>query len=209
MYGAPFLHEVWAAFLIALSLMLYRADRWVPSVCLGFLACLFRELAAPYLFVMAAFALYQRSWSELAAWVGATLVFGFLFAVHLALASGLHRPGDLVSPGWLGLGGLPYMVASTRWNVLLQYLPDPLVAFAICLSVIGLSGWRDPRASRAALVVGGYLAAFNIVGRPDTSYWGQLFTPLLSVGLVLSPVAARDLVHNAFLPPRVALTRRP
>jgi hypothetical protein len=212
-YGAPYLHEVWAAFLIALSLMVYRADRWVIAVGLGFTACLFRELAAPYLLVMAAFALHERRWREFAAWVGATIIFGIVFAAHLALASGLHRPGDLSSPGWLGLGGIPFMVASSRWNVLLQYLPDPPVALAICLSIIGLAGWRDPRASRAALVVGGYMAAFNVVGRPDTSYWGQLCTPLLAMGLVLSPVAARDLVRSALTPPAVAarspLTRQP
>ena len=198
---APYLYEVWAAFLIALSLLLYRADRWGASVLLGLAACLFRELAVPYLWAMAAFALYERRWRELAAWIAALVVFCALFAAHVVHASAMYRPGDRISAGWLHFGGLPFVIVTARWNLLLHEPPDVLVMTAICLSMIGLAGWRDPRTSRAALTMGGYMAAFTVVGRPDTNYWGQLYAPLLPVGLMLAPAALRDLARRAWPTP--------
>jgi hypothetical protein len=198
---ASYQHELWAAALIAISLIVYRPDRWALSVCLGLAACLFRELALPYLWAMAAFALVERRWRELAAWTAATAAFCVIFGLHLLAASGLHRPGDGLSPGWLSVSGPPFVILTARWNVALHFLPDALVALAIALGLIGLAGWRDPRASRAALVVGGYMASFNIVGRPDTSNWGQLYAPLLAIGLVLAPAAVRDLVSASFPAP--------
>src|SRR3546814_142786 len=41
-------HEGWAALLIALSLALYRKDRWWPSVVLALLALMIRELTLPF-----------------------------------------------------------------------------------------------------------------------------------------------------------------
>ena len=194
---APYLYEVWAAFLIAISLVLYRTDRWAVSVLLGLAACLFRELAMPYLWAMAAFALYERRWRELAAWLAAMAVFAALFAVHLSFAGAMHQPGDRTSAGWIHFQGLPFVIVTARWNLLLHGLPDVLVMTAICLSLAGLAGWRDPRTSRAALTMGGYMAAFTVVGRPDTNYWGQLYAPILPVGLMLAPAAMRDLVRRA------------
>jgi len=195
--GASYQHEIWAAGLIALSLTLYRADRWAASVVLGFAACLFRELALPYLGVMGLFALVERRWRELAAWATAATAFCLVFGMHLLAASGLVRPGDGVSPGWVWFSGPSFAILTARWNLALHFLPDSLVAAAICLGLLGLSAWRDPRCSRAALVVGGYLAAFTVVGRPDNSNWGQLYAPLLAVGLLLAPPAVRDLIAVA------------
>ena len=202
---AAYVHEVWAAYLIAISLLTYRADRWGLTVVLGFIACLFRELALPYLAAMAAFALYERRWRELSAWTIAAVAFCGLFAAHLAAASAMHQPGDAVSAGWIHFEGLPFVIVSARWNLMLHFLPDPLVAAAVVAGLLGLAGWRDSRSSRAALTLGGYLAAFTIVGRPDTSHWGQLYTPLLAVGLVLAPAAVRDLVANAIAAPKGAV----
>lgn len=201
MDGASYAHEVWAAGLIALSLLIYSPERWAASVALAFAACLFRELALPYLLAMAAFALGQRRWRELAAWTGAGAAFCVVFALHLAIASRLHGPTDGASPGWLSLSGLPFVILTARWNLILHLLPDAVVMLAICVAVTGLAGASDPRAPRAALVVGGYLAAFSVFGRPDTSYWGQLYAPLLPVGWVLAPAATRDLVRKALARP--------
>ncbi len=54
--------------------------------------------------------------------------------------------------------------------------------------------------SRAALVLGGYIVSFLFVGRPNTSYWGLLYAPLLAIGLALSPLSLRDLIARAWSP---------
>ena len=193
---AVYWHEVWAALLMALSLLIYRADRWWPSVLLGVLACLIREIAVAYLFVMAGFALYERRWAQSLAWLCGILLAAAAFAAHVHVAAGLYRPGDIVSPSWLGFGGWDFAIATAKWNVLLHALPYPLIALALCLGVIGLAGDDDGRARRAAVIVAGYLAGFLVVGRPDNYYWGVLYTPLLPLGFLLAPAALADLWRN-------------
>lgn len=194
---AVYWHEVWAALLIALSLLSYRYTRWWPAVLGGFAACLVREIAAPYLVVMAGFALFERRWKEFFAWVGAIVAFAVALVLHLSIASRLHQAGDIVSASWLGFGGWDFAIASAKWNILLHGLPYPLIALAICLGVVGLAGANDCRARRAAVIVGSYLMALLIVGRPDNYYWGIIFTPLLPMGWLFAPRAIRDLATNA------------
>jgi hypothetical protein len=191
-------HEVWAALLMALSLLVYRTSRWWPAVLFGLTACLIREIAMPYLLVMAAFALYEKQWRQCAAWLGAVILAAVAFTVHIHMAAGLHMPGDFVSPGWLGLGGWDFAIATAKWNVFLHELPYPLIALALCLGVIGLAGAQDGRARRAAVIVAGYLTGFLVVGRPDNYYWGVLYAPLLPAGFLLAPAALRDLFRKAF-----------
>ena len=197
-------HEVWAALLMALSLLIYRADRWWPSVLLGLLACLIREIAVAYLVVMAGFALYERQRTQFLAWAGAILLVMAAFVAHLHVAASLYKPGDIVSPTWLGFGGWDFVIATAKWNVLLHALPYPLIALALCLGVIGLAGEDDGRARRAAVIVAGYLVGFLVVGRPDNYYWGVLYTPLLPIGFLLAPAALTELWRNAMVPTKAA-----
>jgi hypothetical protein len=191
-------HEVWAALLIAASLLVYRRTSWWPSIALGLLACLIRELAVPYLFVMLAFAIHEKQWKQSAAWSGAFLLFAIAFASHIGQANSLYKPGDIVSSSWLALGGWSFAIASAKWNILLHALPNPLVALAMCLGIVGLAGTRDDRARRAALIVAGYIAGFLIVGRPENYYWGVLYAPLLPIGFLFAPTVLRDLARAAF-----------
>ena len=196
--GAQYIHEPWAALLIALSLALYRQGRWIPAVLLGFCACLFRELALPYLAAMAAFAAYERKYAELASWIGAMVAFAGIYAWHLSMARTLPQTGDLMSAGWLYWGGWGFALETAKRNYALIEAPYFVVAFAVCLSLLGLTGYPDRWFARIALIVGGYLTAFLFVGRPDTSYWGMLFSPLLPIGVALSPLALRDLIARAW-----------
>jgi hypothetical protein len=199
--GIFLIHEAWAGLLIALSLALYTPGRWRAAVVIGLAACLVRELALPYLAAMGALALWERRWRELAAWAAACAVFLVLFAIHLHAAAGAPQPGDATSPGWLGLGGVPYVLGLARLNLALIVAPTAIVALAVGLSLIGLLGSRNPIAARAALIVGGYMTAFLVLGRGDNNYWGALYAPILPLGIVLSPPALRDLARKA-LPKR-------
>jgi hypothetical protein len=194
---SPYFHEVWAALLIALSLASYRLSHWSVSVVLGLLACLFRELALPFLGAMAASALYERRYREFAGWIAGIAVFCALFAWHLSVAATLHQPGDLMSRGWLGFGGWLFIIETAKVNSMLLLAPKFVIALMVCLAIVGFAGTRDPWLLRAALIVCGYLASFSIVGRPDNFYWGLLIAPLLPIGVALSPMAFRDLIARA------------
>ncbi len=196
--GSIYWHEVWAALLIAASLLSYRAKQWLPAVLCGLLACLIREIALPYIVVMAGFALWERRWKEFLAWLSAILLFLAAYLVHISVAATLYRPGDIVSSTWLSFGGWDFVIATAKWNILLHPLPNFLIALALCLGVLGLTGAREGRAQRAAVIVAGYLVAFLVVGRPENYYWGMLYTPLLAAGFLWAPAALRDLIHGAF-----------
>ena len=195
--SAVYMHEVWAGILTLLSLALRRADRWAPSIGAGLLACFFREIALPYLCVMAACALWERRSVEAAGWAAAIGLFAALFALHLALAGAQHRPGDLASPGWVKLGGLPFLIATARNNALFVLAPAWAVAAGLAASGLGFIGCRDRWVGRCGLTLLAYLVLFAVIGRPDNDYWGLLYAPLPPLGLVLAPAALRDLVARA------------
>src|SRR3546814_15162477 len=57
-------HEGWAALLIALSLALYRKDRWWPSVVLALLALMIRELALPFVLLLGVLEILILHWRD-------------------------------------------------------------------------------------------------------------------------------------------------
>lgn len=192
-----YLHEIWASLLMALCLALRRPNRWAASVCAGVVACLFRETALPLLAVMAAFALYERRYREAASWIGAGALFLVLFAFHLLLASRQHLPTDLVSGGWMQIGGLPFIIATARANALLVLAPPVVIATALSASLLGFLGRRDAWLARCGATFALYLGLFSVIGRPDNDYWGLLYAPLLPLGVALAPAAIRDLAVRA------------
>jgi hypothetical protein len=198
--GDPYIfyfHEIWASLLVTTALLLYRPERWMLPAILTLAACLFRELAIGFVVVMAAFAIRERRWKELAGWIGVTVVFAALFAWHLSIARHYHAPGDLPSPGWLFFGGIGFVVKTARWNLFLLSLPAPAVAALVCLGIVALAGSKNGRDRRAALTVGGYTAAFLFVGAPGNNYWGMLYTPFLGLGLAAAIPVSGALVLRA------------
>ncbi len=109
----------------------------------------------------------------------AVLLFLTFYAFHLLRASQLYQAGDLISQGWASGNGWDFVIATARWNVALHPMPSPVVALAICVALIGLSGSRDERALRAAVITVGYMVGLSVFGRVDNYYWGELITPLI------------------------------
>jgi hypothetical protein len=206
-HGMLFMHEAWAGLLIALSLALYSPRRWIAPVVIGLCACLVRELAVGYLIAMAAAALWERRWAQACGWAVAMAMFTVLFGLHLRVAAGLHGPHDAVSAGWLGLGGVPFILRMARSNVLLLLAPTAAIAAAMGVALIGFAGVRNSVGARAGLIVVGYVAGFLVLGRPDNNYWGLLYAPILPLGIVLAPPALRDLWRRAV--PRLSAQEQP
>lgn len=190
-------HESWAALLIALSLACRSPGRWAAAVALGLAAALFRELALPYLCVMAFLALRERNRAECIAWTAAILIFFAAFATH-AVALSAHLLGsDPVSPGWASVGGWAFILGLAERCTLFALLPLPLIALAIPLALLGWAGLGNGTADRAGLLLILYLVAFAFIGRPDNFYWGIMIAPLLPIGFAFAPAALRDLAVAA------------
>lgn len=201
MPGAYPFHEAWAGLLIALSLALRRPGRWGASLALGLLAALTRELAAPYLLVMAVLAWRDGQRREALAWVAAIALVALALVAHAQAVAAVVLPGDLSSQGWLRAGGWPFVVRTARWNGLLIGQPQWMIALAAPPAMAALAFWRGPLGERLALTVLGYAAAFMVVGRPENHNWGLLIAPLWPLGLLLAPAMLRATLRTLFVAP--------
>jgi hypothetical protein len=179
---APYLHEVWAGLLVSLSLALRREDRFGPAVAAGLAAALIRELAAPYLVVMATTALLGRHWREAAAWTLALILFAAALAGHAAMVDALALPTDRAGPGWVKLSGWPFVLHAAQWNAVLAASPAWLTALAVPAALAGAATWTSSLGRRLAGTLTTYVLAFAVIGRPENFYWGLMFAPLLPLG---------------------------
>jgi hypothetical protein len=195
-------HESWSALLLVVSLSCRSRQRWAASVAFGLAAVLFRELALPYLCVMAVLALRERSRAEAAAWAAAILIFFAALALHAAALTAHVHSGDPASPGWASAGGWPFILSLVQRCTVFALLPLPLVAVAVPLALIGWASVRGETGNRGTFLLLLYIAAFMLVGRSDNFYWGLMIAPLLPLGLAFAPSALRDLARAAAGPLR-------
>jgi len=190
------IHELWAGLLISLSLALYRPSRWWLSLLIALAALAIRELAAPFLLAMSALAWREGRRGEAAAWLGGLGAFALALVAHAAALAPYVSPADHGSPGWLGLHGWRFVLLQMKWNLLLMTTPDWAAAVLAPLALASLACTRGPLAERLLFVVGGYVAAFLIVGRPDNAYWGLMIAPLWPIGLYCTALVVGDLARG-------------
>ncbi len=193
--ASPYLHETWSGILILASLACWRPGRLGVAVVLGVAACLIRETALPYPTAMLAFVIFQRRWTEARAWAVGMAIFGAALAFHIHLASQQHHTSDLASNGWLKFGGWSFIIAMAHVNPFLDLLPAAGIALVVGLSILGFASADNEWMTRVGATVGAFLVTFACVGRPDNSYWGLLYAPLLPLGLVYADRAVGGLMR--------------
>ncbi|MBI0474380.1 hypothetical protein D9601_03245 [Sphingomonas sp. MA1305] len=200
-------HEIWAGLFVALSLGLWRPDRWLPSVAFGLAAVLIRETAGLYLAIMAGCALVEGRRRETAGWLVAIAILAAVLVLHAHAVAQVVRPLDPASPGWsdrLGIGlFIRALVALTALDLAPLWLAAPLVG----LSLFGWAAWRDLLAMRVLATMLAYAMLLGLFARPDTFYWAMLIAPLSLVGLAFALDGGRDLLAAAFDTRRITVTR--
>ncbi len=193
---AHVLHEIWAGILIALSLGLYRPQKFWPAILAAAVALAVRETALPYIMLMAAFALFERRLGEFAAWVALIGIFVCGLLAHALIVNSLALPTDLISPGWLRFGGIRAAVLAMSGTTLLLVFPRIIGGMLIPLALFGWLSWRNSIGARGALYIAGYGFMLTIIGRESNFYWGLMVAPLLLLGLAFVPRALTDILHN-------------
>lgn len=187
------LHEVWAGMLIALSLGLYRSQRWIFAVIAGALALFVRELALPFVLLMMMVAWSRGNRGETAAWLVVVLLFGAFLAAHLAAVAHHTLPSDPASPSWLALRGLGGWTSNIVLSSPLYLLPGWLAAPLALLPLLGWAGWRSWFGVTGFLLCLGYGVLFMIAGRDNNFYWALLVMPVWFVGYAFVPRALAGL----------------
>ncbi len=192
----PF-HEIWAGLLVALSLALRRATRWIDAVAIGLVAALVRETAAIYLLLMAVLAWRDGARREAFGWALALALLAIVLGFHAAAVGKVVTSLDTVSPGWSGLLGTGFFVKAIAASTALMVLPGWGQAILVGLALFGWTGWRDPLATRTILLFAAFAILLSVFARTDTFYWALMIAPAFLVGLVFVPDTLRDLLAAA------------
>ena len=191
--GRLWFHEVWAGLLLLLAVAVLRSRWWWAALPIALLAVMVREMAIVLPVACLLVALWQRRRREVAAWsVVLVLAVGF-FAWH-AWQVHEHVPPYATGPGWTGLQGWPFVVNATWFSSPLWLAPAVVAAVVTVLAGLGWTG-RLGRAVPEGIVLLLLVAvAVALGGRPDNLYWGALWVPLLSLGLVPGLRRVRELL---------------
>jgi hypothetical protein len=191
------LHELWAGGLLALAFALHRPGRWRAALAVAALALAIRELALPFVLLMAAMALWRRDWREGAAWVALALVFAALWLWHLQVIAAQVRPGDPIGPSWLSLRGMTGLTSAYVLSTSLRFLPHALAGPLVVMLLLGWGGWRSAAGTFGTFLFLGYGLLFMIAGRPENWYWGAMVSQYALPGLAFAPRAVVSLVKAA------------
>ncbi|KAA1400414.1 hypothetical protein [Aeromicrobium ginsengisoli] len=186
-------HECWAGLLVVLSLAVRTSERFAAAVVLGLVACLFRELAAPYLVIMAVAAMGERRRREATAWIAAGGLFAVTYAVHLWAVARQTSASDPESPGWFAHDGLTHVLETVRLTTFAGAGPDLLSVLVLVLGLLGWASIASPLANRVLAWIAFWVVLTLFVGRPENIVWGFLWAGPLVLGMVLAPGALRDL----------------
>jgi hypothetical protein len=186
--------EAWAAYFIVLSFCLRGLGHWKGAFGAAMAALAFRELALLPCGVALLLAVRDRRRVETVAWLAGLAVYAALMTWHGIEVSRRFQTGD-IHRSWMGFGGATFLVSTGIFIPLLVLLPKWLSALVLPLSLFGLAGWKDPGGRQMAATLGGYFAAFSIVGLACNDYWGTLFAPMLAFGLLWLPDSLVDLTR--------------
>jgi len=190
-------HEVWAGLLLALGGGLHRPGKWRAAWLPVALALAIRELALPFVLLLAAFAAWRRDRRELAAWLILIGLFAVGLAWHLHEVGKYVFPSDPSSPSWLAFRGLSGWTGNIIECSILYLLPYRLAAPLALLPLVGWAAWKSPAGSFCTLLLAGYGLLFMIAGRANNFYWALAVTPIWFVGYAFLPMGLRSLLARA------------
>jgi hypothetical protein len=177
---AAVMHDPWAGLLIALSLVLRANGHTWASLGVAGMAVAVRELALPFVIVMAAVAAFERRRGEAAAWVLLTVTCALGLWLHYSHVSTLVA-ADALKTEWVAGGGWAFVQRAARAHPLLLIVPEWVTSLVLPWVLIGY-WWLPER--RVVATVAAYVSLFLVAGRPDNWYWGLLVAPLLPLGAV-------------------------
>ena len=188
-------HEILAGAFLSAALVVYRPRHWWPALILAACALAIRELALPFVLLWALFAASQRRWREFAAVTAVVALFALGMALHAQEVMAQRLPGDLRSPGWTGMQGLPFtlyglMSVTPLGKNLPYWLGPPL----LLLPMLGWAALGGRKGLFATLWFGGFLLAVSLFARQENFYWLSLVLPAYGAGLAFVPRAIYDLV---------------
>lgn len=200
-------HELWAGLLVAWSLAIRRADRWIEAVALALCAMLIRETAALYAVVMLVAALIERQRREALAWGAILLLFVAMLSLHARAIAMVVGPLDMHAAAWGGWHGPALFASGMARSTALTMLPWWLGAPLAMIPLVGWSAAPGPAGARAAAMFGALTLLVAAFARTDSFHWVLVAAPAYLVGMAFLPDASRDLMRTLLDRRRVRVQR--
>jgi hypothetical protein len=186
--------EFIAGVLILLSASCYGLKLPYLGLAAAALALFVRELSGPYVLLCVYLAWREKRPTELKMWAVVLAGYAVYFLRHYYMVKLHQAPGDLADPaGWVQFGGAQFVLDTATFNGIFLIAPIWVTALLIPASCLGLLAWPSAAGRRMALTVFGYVTRFAILGKSYNDYWGAIYAPMMTVGLVWFPAAIRDL----------------
>jgi hypothetical protein len=192
---AMWFHEVWAGWLVALSLGLHLSDRRGAAAVAALGAMLFREIAAVYAIAMAVAAFLGGDRDDLKRWAGALAGWGAALGAHAATVHLVHLTPDDLSKSWVAFGFTQFLAATASWNPLFANAPTWGLRLVWPTAWLGALGLGPRLAGPAFLVISAFAVVYSVLGNMNNDYWGLITAPLLCVGLAGAPRAFAGLLQ--------------
>lgn len=190
------IHELVAGLFLSAALLLYRQDRWWPSLLLATVALAVRELALPFFLLWLVFAALERRRNECLAVAAVLVLFAIGVALHAQAVMALRLPDALVSQGWSGLvGPQAFLGAITRLTPL-STIPLGLAPPLALLPLLGWFALGGRLGWFATLWFGGFALAMALFARPENYYWAMMVLPAYMIGLAFIPRACVTLANT-------------
>jgi len=196
--GVVLYSEYACGILVLLSAMCFALDRRSGGFIIGVLALFVRELALPYVLVCLLLAWQQGRRREVSAWLASLIAYVAYYGWHAYMVISQLGPADGgTTDGWLRFGGASFLVSAASFAGLLASAPMYVAAVFLVFALVGIIAWPDGADRTTPLTVLVYLFTFAFVGKPLDRYWGEIYTPLLTLGLAWTLPALRDLIGAA------------
>lgn len=193
--------ELTAGVLTLLSVSAYGLKLPWLGFAAALLALFCREIAGVYVAVCVGFALSERRWAEVGAWIAGLAGFAIYYGWHIETVMSLLGPADQSYPdSWVQFGGAGFVLSATSFNGLFALLPLWVTALLLPLAVVGMLAAPAAWIARVLATVLAYVLVFAVFGKAVNFYWGALYAPLLAFGLVWAWPALRDLGRRAMSP---------
>ncbi len=190
-----FFHEVWAGTLVSISLVTYLDRKWAISVAAGIAALCFRELALPFVLIMLGFALYERRFREVLAWLAGLAGFALYLGIHASLVAEVAQESALTGSRWLSWGGWTFLLRTAQSNAFLMLSPKWVTAVAFPLALLGLVGWKNAISMRIITTTAAFSLAFLVIGQSFNVYWGLMYAHILALGMAYALPSLVDLTR--------------
>jgi hypothetical protein len=194
------IHEVFTGLLLTLALLLYRSERWWPSMIAAALALAVRELAVPFVLLWLALALASARWREAVGVAVLLALFSLGMGAHYLAVEAGRLASDPASQGWMGLAGYGLPLSALIRLTPLALLPPILAGPLAVLPLLGWVGLGGRLGLFASLWFAGFLTGIALFARPDNFYWTQMVLPAYAIGLAFAPRALADLYKAALAP---------